>query len=106
MSKLFVLKVPTDLNKDFYLVAVNDDEYTLCKESESMYDGSYPLCSNIVCYYSEEEKREVVVPYKNGTSDRQYGFHEFISILDLLSYIGMYSEIMGMFSLKYPEYLI
>ena len=106
MSNLFILKVPSKIDSSFEMYTVDEFEYTSCKESQSMYDGSYPMTAEIVCYWSEEIKKEVVVPYRYGTPDRQYGFHKFKSIIDLLSYVGMHEELLNNFKEKYPEYLI
>ena len=77
---MFVLKIPTTLDiRKMNPVEADDYEYTECKESESMYDGSYPLSYNIVSYYVPKTHSEVVVPFKSSRADTQYGFYEFSS---------------------------
>ena len=78
---MYLFKIPTELNdKLIPITKIDVDNYTLCKESESMYGGGFELCADIVCYWDENSKSEIVVPYYGGEADQRYGFREVHNI--------------------------
>ena len=102
---IYVLKLSTEKDSKFMGITKGcEHEYTLCKESESMYDGRYPTATHIVCY-SKEGGGEIVVPYIHGVADSSYGFYEGESLKRLVKVIknSFHCE---QFSELYPEYFI
>ena len=101
---IYVLKLPTEKDSKFMgITKWCEHEYTLCKESESMYDGSYPDASSIVCY--SKDGGEIVVPYMSSVADMRYGFYEAYTIEALVEK-AKNSFYENRFSEFFPEYCI
>ncbi len=106
-EEVWVLKNPTELSPTaLYPIKVMNTFYTACEEKESMYDGSYPLAGTIIEYEVADSNGYLVVPYKYGGADTQYGFYEFATKSQLKQWIKENTDKSKWLTKKYPEWFI
>ena len=107
MKQVYIIKIPTKLDKKVLGPVIAEDEnYAVCKESESMYGGFYPLSYEVVCYFVPKPRGFVIVPYKSKRADTQYGFYEFNSKKEMRNWFMKHKKLAKPFIKSHPELFI
>ena len=105
--KVWVLKIPTELDKKMLApIVVDGYDYTSCIETESCYGGMYPESYDIINYYVPNPHGYLIVPYRGKRADDNYGFYEFDTRKDMIAWLKNNLNLSKSILQSNPEYFV